>query len=50
MTFSDDFVISQNKMAASVGSLYRKPLGEVVFCYDSGCIIEKVRHVQYNKI
>jgi len=41
MTFSDDFMMSQNKMAALVGTLYREPLGGVVVCYVSGCIIEK---------
>ena len=45
--------VTKQNGCASVGTLYREPLGEVVVCYDSGCIIEKgaeVRHVQYNKI
>ena len=33
-------VTTQNG-CASVGTLYREPLGEVVVRYDSGCIIEK---------
>jgi len=33
-------VTTQNG-CTSVGTLYREPLGEVVICYDSGCIIEK---------
>ena len=33
-------VIKQNGRA-SVGTLYREPLGEVVVCCGSGCIIEK---------
>ena len=42
MTFSDDFVMSQNKMAALVWVLlYREPLGGVVVRYDSDCIIGK---------
>ena len=39
MTVSDDFVMSQNKMAVLVWGLCT--LGEVVARYDRGCIIEK---------
>ena len=36
--FSD---VTKQNGRASVETLYREPLGEVVVRYDSGCIIEK---------
>jgi len=43
MTISSGFVLSQNN--ASVGTLYREPLGEILVHYDN---VYKIEKGQYN--
>ena len=47
MTFSN---VAKQNGCASVGTLYREVLGEVVFPYDSIEKRAKVRHIVYNAI
>jgi len=48
MTFSDDFMVSQNKMAMlSMGTLFREPLEEVVVLYNNIYKIKKRAEVRH---